>query len=175
MNWASVFEWHKRFKEGKESVRDDEMCGRRKKVRTPCFKGVQEEILSEEASNLQIVSVAFPSGQCTSQQLHPCHRLFDQDGHQDRSSASLVQTLLPVTFGYSQSSEAQRLSLWDNWGCDEGHWHARTRGLPLGLQDVAGAVQQMHCSGRWLLRRGLEFHLCTLHKSAHMKIIWKLI
>ena len=23
MNWASVFEWHKRFKEGRESVRDD--------------------------------------------------------------------------------------------------------------------------------------------------------
>ena len=42
------------------------------------FKGVQEEILSEEASTLQIGSVAFPPGQCTSQQLHPCHRLFDQ-------------------------------------------------------------------------------------------------
>ena len=35
MNWASVFEWHKRFKEGKESVRDDERCGRSKEVRTP--------------------------------------------------------------------------------------------------------------------------------------------
>ena len=45
------------------------------------FKGVQEEIPSEEASTLQIWSVAFPPGQCTSPQLHPCHRLFDQDGH----------------------------------------------------------------------------------------------
>ena len=45
------------------------------------FKGIQEEILSEEASTLQIGSVAFPLGQCTSPQLHPCHRLFDQDGH----------------------------------------------------------------------------------------------
>ena len=54
------------------------------------FKGVQEEIPREEASTLQIKSVAFPAGQCTSQQLHPCHRLFDQDdGHQDSSSASL--------------------------------------------------------------------------------------
>ena len=34
MNRASVFEWHKRFKEGKESVRDDERCGRSKKFRT---------------------------------------------------------------------------------------------------------------------------------------------
>ena len=43
--------------------------------------GVQEEIPREEANTLQIGSVAFPPGQCTSPQLHPCHRLFDQDGH----------------------------------------------------------------------------------------------
>ena len=201
MNWASVFEWHKRFKEGRESVRDDERCGRSKEVRTreligqimnfmdkdrhvsietvwcqcgncrhnylrgtkdveddlrwklnlllwprdqetefpveACwlsqtwegqteqihpetfddhffwqhrhdlhalgshwadsqqgilcwgFKGVQEEIPSEEASTLQIGSVAFSPGQCTSPQLHPCHRLFDQDWHQDSCSPSL--------------------------------------------------------------------------------------
>ena len=53
------------------------------------FKGVQEEIHREDASTLQIGSVAFPAGQCTSPQLHPCHRLFDQDGHQDSSSPSL--------------------------------------------------------------------------------------
>ena len=53
------------------------------------FKGVQEKILSEEVSTLQIGSVAFPPGQCTSPQLHPCHRLFDQDGHQNSSSPSL--------------------------------------------------------------------------------------
>ena len=38
MNWASVFEWHKRFKEGRESVRDDERCGRSKEVNTPIVK-----------------------------------------------------------------------------------------------------------------------------------------
>ena len=101
MNRASVFDWHKRFKEEKESVRDDKRCRRSKEVNTPeligqslglqywGFKGVQEEIPREEASTLQIGSVAFPAGQCTSPQLHPCHRLFDQDGHQDSSSASL--------------------------------------------------------------------------------------
>ena len=103
MNRASVFEWHERFKEGKESVRDDERCGRSKEVNTPeltgkrvrvrvtmlGFKGVQEEIPREGASTLQVGSVAFPPGQCTSPQLHPFHRLFDQDGHQDSSSASL--------------------------------------------------------------------------------------
>ena len=35
MNRASVFECHKRFKEGRESVRDDERCGRSKEVNTP--------------------------------------------------------------------------------------------------------------------------------------------
>ena len=76
------------------------------------FKGVKEEIPREEASTLQIGSVAFPAGQCNSPQLHPCHRLFDQDGHQDTSSPSLLSRtwslwLLIVSL-------AQRLSLWDN-------------------------------------------------------------
>ncbi len=35
MNRASVFEWHKRFKEARDSVRDDERCGRSKDVNTP--------------------------------------------------------------------------------------------------------------------------------------------
>ena len=35
MNRASVFEWHKRFEEGRESVRDDERCKRGKEVNTP--------------------------------------------------------------------------------------------------------------------------------------------
>ena len=35
MNRASVFEWHKRFKEGTVSVSNDERCGRSKEVNTP--------------------------------------------------------------------------------------------------------------------------------------------
>ena len=53
------------------------------------LKGVQEEISSEEASTLQIGLMAFPPRQYTSPQLHPCHRLYEQDGYQDSSSASL--------------------------------------------------------------------------------------
>ena len=96
MHWASVFERHKEFKEGRESVRDYERCGTTKEVYTPeligqrfkvmvrftmlRFKGVQEEIPSDEASTLQIGSVVFPLGQYTSTQLHPCHRLFNKVG-----------------------------------------------------------------------------------------------
>ena len=35
MNQTSAFEWHKRFKEGKESVRDDERCGSSREVNKP--------------------------------------------------------------------------------------------------------------------------------------------
>ena len=63
--------------------------------------------------------------------------------------------------------------LWDNWGeeggREEGHWHAHTRGLWWGLPEVVGMVQQMLCSRRRLLQRGLEFHVCTINKSAHTK------
>ena len=50
--------------------------------------------------------------------------------------------------------------------CDEGHWHAHTRGLQWGRPEVVGTVQQVHCSRRRLLRMGLEFHVCTINKSA---------
>ena len=80
-------------------------------------------------------------------------------------SLPIVQTLLPVTFAYSL--------LWDNWGdersCDEGHWHAHTRGLLWGLPKVVGTVQQVYCNRRILLWRGLEFHVCTMNKSVHTK------
>ena len=32
---SCIFEWHKTFKEGRESVRDDERCGRSKEINTP--------------------------------------------------------------------------------------------------------------------------------------------
>ena len=35
MNRVSVFEWHKRFKEGRESLTDDKRCGRSKEIRKP--------------------------------------------------------------------------------------------------------------------------------------------
>ena len=38
-----------------------------------------------------------------------------------------------------------------------------------GLPEVVGMVQQGHCSQRRLLRRGLEFHVRTINKSAHTK------
>ena len=103
MNRASGFEWHKGFKEGRESVEMMRGVGGVRKSEHQSwlvkglglgllcwgFKGVLEEIPTEDASTLQIGSVAFPAGQCTNPQLHPFHRLFDQDGNQHSSSPSL--------------------------------------------------------------------------------------
>ena len=44
MNRASVFEWQKRFKEGRESVRDDEKCWRSKEVNGPELIGQRVRI-----------------------------------------------------------------------------------------------------------------------------------
>ena len=48
MNRASVFEWHERFKEGRESVRDDERCGRSREVRTPELIGQIKNFMDKD-------------------------------------------------------------------------------------------------------------------------------
>ena len=84
------------IRDSRKSVKADERCGRSKDINTPeliaqrvrvrvrltmlRFKGVQEEIPLGEACTLQIGSMAFPPGQYTSPQFHPCRRQFDQDG-----------------------------------------------------------------------------------------------
>ena len=89
MNQASVFEWHKRFKEGRESVRDDERCGRSKEINTPNWvSGITTRTMHQSTTP------------ALSQTIWPrwASRQF--------LSLPKVQTLLPVTFGYSLISEA---------------------------------------------------------------------
>ena len=136
------------------------------------FKGVHEEIPSEDASTLQIGSVAFPPGQYTSPSLS--QTIWPRWASRHFVTLHIVQTLLLETFGYSLSLEAVVMRhFWgDERGCDEGHWHAHTRGLRWGLPEVVGMVQ-VHCSRRRLLRRGLKFLVCTINKCAHTKKVWK--
>ena len=44
MNRASVFEWYKRFENGRKSVRDDERCGRSKEVNIPELIGQRVKV-----------------------------------------------------------------------------------------------------------------------------------
>ena len=60
MNWASVFEWHKRFKEARESVRDDERCGRSKEVRTPELIGQIKNFMDKDCrASIETISAQF--------------------------------------------------------------------------------------------------------------------
>ena len=71
------------------------------------FKGVQKEIPSEEASTLQIGSVVFPPGtihQSTTQSLS--QTIWARWASRQFLTLPIVQTLLPMTFAYSLSSEA---------------------------------------------------------------------
>ena len=60
MNRTSVFARHKRFKEGRESVRDDDMCGRSKEVRTTELIGQIKNFLDKDCRvSIETVSAQF--------------------------------------------------------------------------------------------------------------------
>ena len=123
MNQASVFEWHKRFKEASEPVRDDEMCSRSKEVNTPEFIG-QRVSVSVRATMFRFLGSSGRDSVGRGQ--HSSNRvsgISNRTIHQSTTPSVLqtiwprwasrqfltlpiVQTLLPVTFSYSLSSEA---------------------------------------------------------------------
>ena len=124
------------------------------------FNGVQEEIPSEEARTLQIGSVAFPPGQNTNPQLHPCHRLFDQDGHQDSSSASLLSRTCSLRFWlfsklrdyrYETIEEMKKvvtkvidtLTQEDFHGSSRSCWNGTTSGLH--LEEITSKATRVSC------------------------------
>ena len=130
MNRALVFEWHKRFKEGRESVRDDEKCGRSKEVNIP-------ELIGQRVS-VRVTMLRFQGssgkdsvgrGQHSSNRLSGIStRIMHQSTTPSLSqtiwsrSASrqfltfpIVETLLPVTFGSFLSSEAVVMRQLKRW------------------------------------------------------------
>ena len=70
------------------------------------FKWVQQGIPSEEASTLQIGSVAFPAGQCTSRQPILVTDYLTKMSIKTVLHPSCSPDLAPCDFGYSLSSEA---------------------------------------------------------------------
>ena len=60
LNRASVFEWHKRFQEGKESVRDDERCGGSKEVNKPELIGQIKNFMDKDRRmSIETISAQF--------------------------------------------------------------------------------------------------------------------
>ena len=60
MNLSSVSEWHKRFKKGRESVKDDERCGRSKEVRKPELIGQIKNFMDKDRHvSIETISAQF--------------------------------------------------------------------------------------------------------------------
>ena len=189
MNRASVFEWHKRFKEGRESVRDDERCGRSKEVNKPEMNSQRVRVTmlrfwgssgrdsvgrGQHSSNPVSGISTRTMHQSTTPSLS--QTIWSRGASTQFLSLPIVQTLFPVTFVYSQSSEAvvmRQLRRWERlWRRSLTLLHKR---ISMGPSEIVVTVQQVHCSRRRLLRRGIEFHVCTVYKSAHTKKVWKII
>ena len=132
MNRASVFEWHKRFKEGRQSVRDDGRCSRSKKVNTPQLLGQRVRVrvrvtmlIFERSSGRDSVGRCQYSSnrvsgissrtmhQSTTPSLSPT--ILPRWASKQFVTLPVVQTLLPVSFDYSLSSDAivmRQLTRW---------------------------------------------------------------
>ena len=105
------------------------------------FNGVQEEIPAEEASTLQIRSVAFSPGYTPSLS----QTIWPRWASIQFLSLPIVQTLLPVTFGHYLSSEAvvmRQLKRWKKLGR-----RSLTRGIPWGLPEDVGTGQKCIATG----------------------------
>ena len=134
------------------------------------FKRVQEEITSEEASTLQIGSVAYPPRQCTRSQLHPCHLTLS-------SYLTEMGIKAVVHLPYSPDLAPCDFCLFPKLtGCRyetiEGMKEAVTKVIDtLTQEDFHGALKNL--LERYNIASQLEFHVCTINKSAHPKKIWK--
>ena len=128
-----------------------------------CFKGVQEEIPSEKASTLQI------------RRWH-----FQQDNAPVHNSLLVTDYLTKMGINtVPHSPYSPDLVPCDIWlfsklrGCRyetiEEMREAVTKGVDMLTQENFHRTVQVYCSRRRLLRRGLEFHVCTINKSAHTK------
>ena len=60
-------------------------------------------------------------------------------------------------------------------GCRYGTTEEMKEAVTKAIDTLTQEDFQVHCSRRRLLRRGTEFHVCTINKSAHSKKVWKLI
>ena len=150
MNRASVLEWiqgrdDERFKEGRDSVRDDERCRRSKELNKP--EGIGQRVRvrvtmlrflgrlgrdslgrGQHSSNRVSGISSRTMHQSTTPSLS--QTIWPRWASRQFLSLPIVQTLLPVTFGYSLSSEAvvmRQLRRWKRlWGRSLTRSHKRT-------------------------------------------------
>ena len=166
------FEWHKRLKEGKESVRNDERCGRSKgksihqswlakgfRVRVTMFEVLREFRKRFHRKRLALFKLGqWHFHQSTTPSLS--QTIWPRWASTHFLTLPIVETLLPVTFClfpklrgcYYETIEDMKeavMKVIDTLTQEDFHG---------AFQKFVGTVQQVHCSRRRLLWRGLEFH-----------------
>ena len=179
-----------RFKEGRESVRDDERCGRSKKVRTPEMIGQRVKVSvrvtmwrflgssgrdsvgrGEHSSN-QVGGISTRTmHQSTTPSLSKT--IWARWTWRQFLSLPIVQTLLPVTFGYSLSSEAVMRQLrWKRlWRWSLTSSHKRTSMGP-SISCWNGTTSALYPEE--ITSKGTRISgVC--YQGAHTKKVWKLI
>ena len=140
------------------------------------FKGVPEEIQSEEAGSLQIGSVAFPQDNVPVHNSILVTDYLTMMGIQTVHQPPYSQDLAPCDFRLFLSSEAvvmRQLRRWKRlWRRSLTRTHKRTSMEPSRScwNDTTSALVPEEIN-----QRGLEFHVCTTNKSAHTKKVWKII
>ena len=120
--------WYKRFKEGRESVRDDERCGRSKEVNTPELIGQRLQVrvtrVLREFRKRFLGKNQHPWNRVNGISSRTMHQstipslsqtIWPRWASRQFLTLPIVQTLLPVTFGYSLSSEAVNIRQLRRW------------------------------------------------------------
>ena len=78
---ALVFKWHKRFREGRDSIEDDERCGRSASVRPTMVQQVRNLINEDRRFTVRTLSSEIGVSKNT------VHRILKNDLHMSKVSA----------------------------------------------------------------------------------------
>ena len=149
MNRWSVFEWHKRFREGRESVRDNERCGKSKEVRTPELIGQIENFMDKDRR----VSIETISAQIDVS-VGTVHTIIREELKMRKICAKFVTDYL-TKMGIKtipQPPYSPYLAFWDFWF------------FPKLKEKLEAVVMRQLRKGKWLWRRSLTHS----HKTTSM-------
>ena len=190
MNQASVFGRHKRFKEGRESLRDDERCGRSEEINTPELIGQRIKVRVTMLRFLREFRKRFRRNRpalCKSGQWHfhqdnvPVHNCIlvtdylSKMGIKTNPHPPYSPDLTPCDFclfpkirgyRYETIEEMKETVAMVIDTLTEEDFHGAFQNLLERYKCIAAGVDDFE---------GVEFHVCTINKSAHTKKVWKLI
>ena len=189
MNRASVFEWHKRFKEDRESVRDDERCGRSKEVRTPELIGQIKNFMDKDCRvSIETISAQFDVSVVTVHTIireelkmwKICEKFVpwvlredqkERRCHDSREMVELINLDLAVLVALGTCNESWIYCYDPETKRQSSQWkHA---GSPRQSKSTHKPLMIPFFWQHWHDIHALEFYVCTINKSAHTETYWR--